>query len=197
MDVVYVDGAGNVFTAPAAGRTAAINTLGGGASRNVRRPDLISGVDPFLNQDRTILNPAAFAIPKQGAFGNLRRNELHGPGFLQFDMILAKKFLITEAFNVEFRSEFFNIFNMTNFANPLGTLNNAICTSSVVAQAGEPYCMAIVNGVRTPVANVINPGQPFTSGAAGSSFGILNRTVERIVGLGTNRQIQFALRLNF
>jgi len=196
-DVVYVDAAGNVFTVPAAGRTAVINTLGGGASRNVRRPDLIPGMDPFLNNDRTILNPAAFAIPKQGTFGNLRRNELHGPGFTQFDMILAKKFIVTEAFNIEFRSEFFNIFNVSNFANPPGTLNNALCSSSVVALPGEPYCMAIVNGVRTPVANVINPGQPFTSGAAGSAFGILNRTVERTVGLGANRQIQFALRLNF
>ena len=37
-DVVYVDGAGAVFTNPAAGRTAVINTPGGGASRNVRRP---------------------------------------------------------------------------------------------------------------------------------------------------------------
>ena len=33
--------------------------------------------------------------------------------------------------------------------------------------------------------------------SAGTTFGVLNRTVERSVGLGTNRQIQFALKLNF
>lgn len=173
-DVVYVDATGTIFSTPAAGRTAVINTPGGGASRNVRRPDLLPGVDPFLNQDRTILNPAAFAIPKPGAFGNLVRNELHGPSFFQLDMILAKKFPITETVNIEFRSEFFNLFNVTNFANPPGTLPNALGTG----------------------ANQIQPGQPFTAAAAGS-FGIVNRTVERTVGLGTNRQIQVALRLNF
>jgi hypothetical protein len=43
----------------------------------------------------------------------------------------------------------------------------------------------------------LQPGQPFTTALAGSAFGVVNRTVERVVGLGTNRQIQFALRLNF
>ena len=38
-DVVYMDAAGNVFGSAAAGRTAIINTPGGGASRNVRRPN--------------------------------------------------------------------------------------------------------------------------------------------------------------
>ncbi|HWQ36490.1 MAG TPA: carboxypeptidase regulatory-like domain-containing protein [Blastocatellia bacterium] len=173
-DVVYVDAAGNVFSAPAAGRNAIINTPGGGASRNVRRPDLIPGVNPFLNKDRTILNPAAFAIPQPGTFGNLVRNQLHGPNFFQFDTILAKKFALTETMNVEFRTEIFNLFNTTNFANPPATLPNALGTGT----------------------NQLQPGQPFTAAAAGA-FGIVNRTVERTVGLGANRQIQFALRFNF
>lgn len=173
-DVVYVDAAGLVFQTPAAGRVAVINTPGGGNSRNVRRPDLISGVGPFLNQDRTILNPAAFATPKPGTFGNLVRNQLHGPNFTQFDAILAKKFAITETVNVEFRTEVFNLLNVTNFANPPATLPNVLGTGT----------------------NQLQPGQPFTAAAAGA-FGIVNRTVERTVGLGANRQIQFALRLNF
>jgi hypothetical protein len=173
-DFVYVDAAGNVFNAPAAGRTAVINTPGGGNSRNVRRPDLIPGVDPFLNQDRTILNPAAFTTPKPGTFGNLQRNSLHGPKFFQFDTILSKTFRLTESFNVEFRTEIFNLFNSTNFANPPGTLPNVLGTGT----------------------NQLQPGQPFTTAAAGA-FGIVNSTVARTVGIGTNRQIQFALRLMF
>jgi len=39
-DIIYVD-ARHYFNTPAAGRAAVINTLGGGSSRNVRRPDLI------------------------------------------------------------------------------------------------------------------------------------------------------------
>ncbi len=158
-----------------AGFTAVVNTPGGGASRNVRRPDLIPGVNPYLNDDRSLLNPAAFSIPAPGTFGNLPRNALRGPNFTQFDLILSKRFRLTETSNIEFRTEVFNIFNTTNFSNPSSTLNNALGTG----------------------ANQIQPGQPFTQSAAGSTFGLLRQTVERTVGLGTNRQIQFALRLNF
>ncbi|HEX5081129.1 MAG TPA: hypothetical protein VFY40_03720, partial [Blastocatellia bacterium] len=176
-DFLYLDQAtGIYYGGPGAGRVAVINTPGGGASRNVRRPDLIAGVDPFLDKDRGILNPAAFAIPKPGAFGNLERNLLHGPGFFQQDIIVAKKFVITESTNLEFRSEFFNIFNVTNFGNPPGQLPSAFTTGNAVT---------------------LQPGQPFSAATAGSAFGVVNRTVERSVGLGTNRQIQFALRLNF
>jgi hypothetical protein len=45
-------------------------------------------------------------------------------------------------------------------------------------------------------ANKLQPGQPFTNAAAGT-FGTLTSTVGRTVGLGTNRQIQFAARLTF
>lgn len=173
-DVVYVDAAGNVFSTPAAGRRAVINTPGGGASRGVRRPNLIPGVNPFLGKGRAFLNPAAFTIPKPGEFGNLRRGALHGPNFAQFDLTLTKRFDLNERSNLEFRVEIFNVFNHANFANPPATLPNALGTGP----------------------NQIQPGQPYTAAAAGN-FGILNRTVERTVGLGTNRQIQLALRLNF
>jgi hypothetical protein len=168
-DILYVDAAGNFFGNPAAGRTAVINTPGGGNSRNVRRPDLLPGVSPFINKDRLILNPAAFAIPKPGTFGNLQRNQIHGTKFIQEDLIVAKKFPIKESFNIEFRTEVFNIFNSTNFSNPPAQLPNTF-----------------------GVGPSLQPGQPFTAALAGSAFGVVNRTVERTVGLGTNRQIQFA-----
>src|SRR5262245_15695639 len=174
------------FTAARANRIPVINKLGGRASRNISRPDVVSGVDPFLDRDRMVLNPAAFAVPRPGTFGNLERNLLHGPGFFQQDLIVAKKFVLTEGTNIEFRSEFFNLFNHTNFGNPPAQLPNAF----------------LGNPVRDPITgNITNiglqPGQPFTAGTAGAAFGVNNRTVERVVGLGTNRQIQFALRLNF
>ncbi|MBO0721450.1 MAG: TonB-dependent receptor, partial [Blastocatellia bacterium] len=166
-DILYVDSTGTYFTTPAAGRTAVINTPGGGSTRNVRRPDVVPGVNPFLDQGRGILNPAAFTTPAPGTFGNLMRNALHGPGFQQFDLMMSKRFLLTERMNLEFRSEFFNIFNLTNFSNPNATL-----------PAG------------------FQPGVPFTAQTAGV-FGAVTRTVSRDVGLGSQRQIQFALRLNF
>ena len=172
-DVVYMDAAGNIFGSAAAGRSAIINTLGGGSSRNVRRPNLIPGVDPYLKNGLQWLNPAAFSIPAPGEFGNLQRGALRGPSFKQMDFLATKRFDIGTA-NVEFRWEVFNLFNTDNFSNPVATLPSALGTGT----------------------NQIQPEQPFTSAAAGT-FGSLTSTVGRTVGLGTNRQMQFALRLNF
>lgn len=173
-DIVYVDAAGLYYNNAGVGRTAVINTPGGGASRNVRRPDLIAGVNPYLDQDRALINPAAFSIPKPGTVGNLMRGSLRGKNFRQIDFILTKRIRIGESSNVEFRAEFFNAFNLTNFSSPPVTLPNQL-------------------GVGT---NLLQPGQPYTAAAAGS-FEVMTSTVERTVGLGTNRQIQLALRFNF
>ena len=118
-----------------------------------------------------------------GTFGDLPRNALRGPNFSQFDLVLNKRFALTESTNIEFRTEIFNIFNYANFAVPSTTLNNALPTFHTA-------------GVLQP--EVLQPGSGFTqSQAGGAAFGLLRQTVERTVGLGTNRQIQFAFRLNF
>ena len=157
-----------------------INTPGGNASRNTRRPDLIPGVNPFLKIDGTnlrYLNPAAFTTPQPGTYGNLPRNFLKGPKFHQFDLTLQKRFRISETTNIEVRSEFYNLFNRANFANPPATLPSVLGTGATSAQPGTPFSTANPTGAGT--------------------FGVINGTVGRTVGLGTNRQIQFALRLNF
>ena len=52
------------------------------------------------------LNPAAFATPKPGVYGNLERGSLHGPGFNQVDLVLAKHFPFGASIrNAEFRIE--------------------------------------------------------------------------------------------
>jgi hypothetical protein len=181
-DIVYVDAAGVVWNNPAAGRTAVINTPGGGASRSTRRPDLVPGVDPFIQSGGLLfLNPAAFATPAPGAFGNLERNSIHGPGVKQVDMVIVKKIGSARGANLELRAEIFNLFNTDIFANPIGTLPNALPTG---------------NAGTTPAANTVQPGQPYTTSAAGT-FGRLTSTVGTTVGLGTNRQVQFAMRFNF
>jgi hypothetical protein len=179
-DIVYVDATGTVFNNPAIGRTAVINTPNGGSSRNVRRPDLVPGVDPFIETDGLLfLNPAAFATPKPGTYGNLERGSLHGPGFNQVDMVLSKHFPFGNTTrNAEFRIEIFNIFDRANFSNPVATLPNALPSNA------------------TTEANKVQPGQAFSSAVAGN-FGSLTSTVGRTVGLGTSRQIQLAFRVNF
>ena len=131
-DILYRDSATGLFyTGPAAGRVAVINTPRGGPSRNVRRPDLVPGVDPFIKDGGLIyLNPAAFAAPQPGTYGNMERNSVHGPNFHQMDFFFAKQFSTGARSNVEFRLEVFNMFNTVNFSNPSGTLTAAIPASS-------------------------------------------------------------------
>jgi hypothetical protein len=183
--VAQLPGTINAASPLPAGFIAVVNTPGGGASRNVRRPDLIAGVNPYLTNDRLILNPAAFTTPEPGQFGNVPRNFLRGPNFRQFDMIFNKRFKFSETTNLEFRTEIFNIFNRANFDIPGSRLNLALPT---VSCAG---------GVCTASGANVQPGQAYTQSAAGGTFGLLRQTVVRDVGLGTSRQIQFALRLNF
>ena len=60
-------------------------------------------------------NTAAFVAPPFGFLGNAGQGIIRGPGLINFDMGLYKDFRITERQSVQFRSEFFNIFNHTNF----------------------------------------------------------------------------------
>ena len=173
-------GQGFVISLPSgtlpAGFVGVLNTPGGNASRSTRRPDLVPGVSPYLTGSNGLryLNPAAFAMPSPGTYGNLERNALKGPGFAQLDMTLQKRFKITERTNIEFRSEIFNLFNRTNFANPPSTLQSNLSSSTSSQQPGVPYSTSNVG-----------------------TFGVLNSTVGRTVGLGTSRQFQFSARLNF
>jgi hypothetical protein len=172
------------------GFIAVVNTPGGGASRNVRRPNFVPGVDPYLNNDRNLLNPAAFTTPLPGTFGDVPRNALRGPNFRQFDLILNKRFRFAESRSIEFRTEIFNLFNRTNFDIPGSRLNLALPTVAFTAATATTSAFyAIGSGLQ--------PGQAYTQSAAGQPFGLLRQTVVRDVGLGTSRQIQFALRLNF
>ena len=55
--------------------------------------------------------------------GNVGRNVLRGPGQTNVDFSVLKRFPFGESRNIEFRAEFFNLFNHVNFANPISNLN--------------------------------------------------------------------------
>ncbi|MFI5096478.1 MAG: carboxypeptidase regulatory-like domain-containing protein [Candidatus Acidiferrales bacterium] len=65
-------------------------------------------------------NPAAFADPAPGTFGNIQRNSLIGPGFSNVDISIAKEFRLPwrEGMKLEIRADASNAFNHTNFMNP-------------------------------------------------------------------------------
>ena len=63
----------------------------------------------------TFFNTCAFSDPPLGSFGNAARNSVLGPGFQTWDASIFKTFQVTERTKLEFRSEFFNFPNHTNF----------------------------------------------------------------------------------
>jgi outer membrane receptor protein involved in Fe transport len=75
-------------------------------------------------------NPAAYADPAYGTFGNSGRNTLIGPRFFNTDLSAAKTFGIHwEGLKLEFRADMFNLFNHVNYANPdanVGYSNGAL-----------------------------------------------------------------------
>jgi hypothetical protein len=85
-------------------------------------------------------NPAAYADPAYGTFGNSGRNTLIGPHFFNTDLSAAKTFRIHwEALKLEFRADMFNLFNHVNYANPdanVGYANGALADPTAGAITG-------------------------------------------------------------
>jgi hypothetical protein len=100
------------------------NTAGiSGAS--FQRPDIVPGVPIYLHTgDKTAyLNPAAFALPAVGKFGNLGRGTIRTPSNNTVDFSVAKNWRFKERYGIQFRSELFNAFNHANFFAADGGLN--------------------------------------------------------------------------
>jgi len=64
------------------------------------------------------LNLFAFAAPLTPGQGTLGRNAFRGFGFTQMDFSIARRFALKDRLKLQFRLDFFNIFNHPNFANP-------------------------------------------------------------------------------
>ena len=68
--------------------------------------------------DNFIFNPAAFANPAAGTFGNSTRNITRNPGDQQWDLAIFKNFTLTGAQKLQFRMEMFNFPNHANLPGP-------------------------------------------------------------------------------
>ncbi len=88
------------------------------------RPNLVG--NPRLDNPEPSLwfNTAAFTIPATGTFGTAGRNILIGPGYNSTDVSVVRRFQFGEDRNLEFRAEFFNVFNTPNFDLPNATADS-------------------------------------------------------------------------
>jgi hypothetical protein len=73
----------------------------------------------------TPLAPSGLPLADSRAvFGNLGRNTFRGPGFDNQNLTLIKRFAVRDRAKLEFRSEFFDLFNHRNFGNPVVNMSS-------------------------------------------------------------------------
>lgn len=85
------------------------------------------------------LNPAAFAQPALGTFGDAPRNGVEGPGRKAVDLSLVRAFQLGASRRIEARVEAFNVFNWNNWGDPVTTFNNA--NFGRILTVGDPRIM--------------------------------------------------------
>ncbi|HLG59218.1 MAG TPA: TonB-dependent receptor [Vicinamibacterales bacterium] len=112
----------------------------------------LSGIQPTIQRanqvldnpygDKTTsnwLNPAAFAQPALGTYGNSIRNAFDGPGRKVVDLSIVRAFRFSNGHRVEARVEAFNAFNWFLLDNPNTTLSSA--TFGRITSSGDPRTM--------------------------------------------------------
>jgi hypothetical protein len=92
-------------------------------------------------------NPAAFALPASGTFGNCGNGVVRGPGFGNIDISLMKDFAVTETMKVQFRADFVNATNSVQLNSP-----NLGCNTA----SGSSLCDGGGTGVITSAQNPRN-----------------------------------------
>jgi hypothetical protein len=109
--VQYQSGAPNTITS---GRDNSLDGIG-----NDRAKFTGASIDPPAGADRRVwFNPAAFAVNDIGTFGDVGKGAFTGPALYYWDMGLFKNLPVGGHVKLQFRAEFFNVFNQVNFDLP-------------------------------------------------------------------------------
>lgn len=161
------------------------------------RPDVVAPVHYDYSHPGSFLDLSSFAtpctlvggtdttncVPGTRHFGSEGRNSLLGPNFRNLDFAVSKMTAVNERLKVEFRADFYNVFNHPAFANPL---------------LPSFFADAALNGISDGTAATCGPVP------LGRSCGFFPLTATSDVGLGNpvlggggQRSIQFALKLLF
>ncbi|MGH9397883.1 MAG: carboxypeptidase regulatory-like domain-containing protein [Terriglobia bacterium] len=101
-------------------------------------PDIVA---PFRTKNprgphHLAFDPSSFAQPQLGIIGNSPRTLCCGPGIINFDFALLKDTPLTERTRLQFRAEFFNLFNRAQFMNPDGNISDGANFGAVVQARG-------------------------------------------------------------
>jgi hypothetical protein len=95
----------------------------------------VTAVHTDMSNPDGAFDPSVFAFPRAGRVGNVGRNTLIGPHFISQDFAALKNFRIREGQQIQFRGEFFNLFNHANFKLPENRLDQV----GAVGKIGDAY----------------------------------------------------------
>jgi hypothetical protein len=97
----------------------------GGNDNNYNRPNQISGCNPYAanHSQHQWINSSCFAAPAVGELGDAARVPVSGPDFVNTDFSVIKQFPLPREMGLNFRAEFFNLFNHPEFGMPISDLN--------------------------------------------------------------------------
>jgi Carboxypeptidase regulatory-like domain/TonB dependent receptor-like, beta-barrel len=106
-------------------RTGSSTTKAAGGQRPNYNPAPGCSPNAVTGDPGNYINTACFSFPATGVLGNLGRNTLRGPALADFDFSVYKNHdLLQEKLKVQFRAEFFNLFNHPNLQAQTTTLFN-------------------------------------------------------------------------
>ncbi len=134
--------------------------VAGTRGEECQRPDLVAAAN-LDSGDRTLrryFNTDAFVLQQPGTFGNAARNVVRGPGINNWDFSIFKSFdmpwlgkrsaLTSETAKVQFRAEFFNLWNHTQFSDLDTTFVPAEDTAGSPVDSGSSF--GTITGARAP-----------------------------------------------
>ena len=138
-------GAGTAFLGPglASATLGAQLAPGGSIAAGTTSGDIHSRLGSYLNLSNFVTAPIISAADggdgSVTAFGNLGRNIYRGPSQQNWDFSLIKNFKITERQNIRFTTDFFNVWNHANFANPaINDVENPGAFGQIISTVGTP-----------------------------------------------------------
>jgi hypothetical protein len=115
--------------------TITINPDRAGIGMTGQRPNVLAPIERLGSIARWV-NTEAFAVPAAGTFGTAGRSLVRGPGILNLDVSCTKKIIFTERISLQFRGEFFNLLNHTQFSGVGTTVASG--TFGQVTSARDP-----------------------------------------------------------
>jgi hypothetical protein len=105
---------------------------------SLNRPDQTCSPQSGKQSLSAWFNTGCFAAPAAGELGNAGRTPAAGPNFINTDFSVVKHFPVRENFRIDFRSEFFNLFNHAQFGLPGADFNSPATFGAISSTVGNP-----------------------------------------------------------